>query len=153
MEKIKEFVKENWIWIVGGILLTAVILYLANKRQKKEVLRNPEGAIKKGKLVPTAEKLDVSGIKIKLDECNKKYASVRLSGNAVSPCAILQDQYNAAMKQESSYGCGSESGYGCGQESSYGGQFAGAFDKTNGLNITDFAMGMEGTALLEDKNL
>jgi hypothetical protein len=39
-------------------------------------------------------------------------------------------------------------------ELSYGGgQLAGAFDKTNGLNVTDFAMGMEGTALLEDKNL
>ena len=105
MEKIKEFVKENWIWIVGGILLATIILYLANRKQKKDILKNPGGAINKGKLVPTTETLDVASLKAKLDECNKKNANVRIGGGAVGPCGLLQDQYNAALKNtESSYG-------------------------------------------------
>lgn len=140
MEKIKGFVKENWIWILGGILLTTIILYLANRKKKQEILRNPEKAIIRGSLAPTTENLGLEALKTKLDECNKKYSSVRLSAGAVRPCGLLQDQYSAALKSAST-------------ESSYNGQFAGAFDKTNGLNVTDFAMGMEGTALLEDKNL
>lgn len=170
MEKIKEFVKENWIWIVGGILLATIILYLANRKQKKDILKNPGGAINKGKLVPTTETLSLSALKAKLDECNKKNANARIGGGAVGPCGLLQDQYNAALKNtESSYSYNTRAvskkprmcKYPDGtpvpcdaMELSYGGgQFAGAFDKTNGLNVTDFAMGMEGTALLEDKNL
>ena len=106
MEKIKEFVKENFIWIVGGILLTTIILYLANKKKKQDILRNPGKAIIKGNLVPGTENLTLDALKIKLDECNKQYANVRLSSGVVGPCGLLQDQYNAALNSastESSY--------------------------------------------------
>ena len=106
MEKIKVFVKENWIWIVGGILLATIILYLANRKKKQEILRNPGKAIIKGNLVPGTENLTLDALKAKLDQCNKAYANVRLSSGVISPCGLLQDQYNAALKSastESSY--------------------------------------------------
>ena len=148
-----EWIKKNLVWVVGGILLTAIILYLKAKSDKKELSKDAGRGIQKGKLTPQEEK-DMAELKKKLDACEEQSKSIRLAAGAPHPCVSLRDAYAVfTKKQESSYAGGYlESSYGCGSESSYG-QFAGAFDKTEGLNLTDFAMGMQGTALYEDKQL
>lgn len=148
-----EWIKKNLVWVVGGILLTAIILYLKAKSDKKELSKDTGRGIQKGKLTPQEEK-DMGELKKKLDACEEQAKTVRLAAGAPHPCQSLRDAYAVfTKKQESSYAGGYlESSYGCGSESSYG-QFAGAFDKTEGLNLTDFAMGMQGTALYEDKQL
>ena len=156
-----EWIKKNLVWVVGGILLTAIILYLKAKSDKKELSKDAGRGIQKGKLTPQEEK-DMAELKKKLDACEEQAKTIKWAAGAPHPCVSLRDAYAVFTKKqessyaggylESSYGCGNESGYGCGSESSYG-QFAGAFDKTEGLNLTDFAMGMQGTALYEDKQL
>jgi len=148
-----EWIKKNLVWVVGGILLTAIILYLKAKSDKKELSKDAGRGIQKGKLTPQEEK-DMAELKKKLDACEEQAKTIRLAAGAPHPCVSLRDAYAVfTKKQESSYAGGYlESSYGCGSESSYG-QFAGAFDKTDGLNVTDFAMGMQGTALYEDKQL
>ncbi len=136
-----EWIKKNWIWVLGGVLLTAIILYLKNKSENKELLKDQARGISKGKITPKEEKLDIPKLKKELDACEESAKSIRLMAGAKHPCQNLRDVYaNATKKSESSYNGNI-------------GQIAGAFDKTAGLNLTDFAMGMEGTALLEDKNL
>jgi len=148
-----EWIKKNWVWVVGGILLTAIILYLKAKSDKKELSKDAGRGIQKGKLTPQEEK-DMAELKKKLDECEEQAKTVRLAAGAPHPCVSLRDAYAVfTKKQESSYAGGYlESSYGCGNESNFG-QFAGAFDETDGLNVTDFAMGMQGTSLFEDKQL
>ena len=65
----------------------------------------------------------------KLADCEANTKNVRLSPGQPHPCAALRDM----VANESS--------------------FSGPFTKTNSLNVEDFSMGLQGTSLLEDKEL
>ncbi len=133
-----EWIKKNWMYIIGGIVITAIIMYIKSSLETKKATSNVTEAIKRGKIKPIEESsLDKNEILKKLEECRKKSATIRVSSGSKHPCNSLEELYNKAKEKE---------------ESSFD-QFKGVFDKTQGLNVTDFAMGLEGLSLLEDKQI
>lgn len=137
----KNWIKENWMSVTGVVLVILVILFIVNRARKAK----GESEIKPLKLpkltrtttapAPTQEGKSLEQLKKELADCEEKSKSLRLMPGAVHPCANLRDLVAKAS----------------GVESNFNG--TGAFAKTNGLNVLDFGMGLDGMSLLEDKNL
>lgn len=133
----KNWIKENWMSVTGVVLVILVILFIVNRARKAK----GEAEIKPLKLpkltravttAPAQEGKSLEQLKKELADCEEKMKSVRTIPGNPHPCATLRDMVAKASGNESNYG---------------------AFSKTNGLNILDYGMGLEGMALLEDKNL
>lgn len=128
-----EWIKKNWIWIAVALLVIAVIVGIIRyrKKEKELVIKIPKlpGMAGRG-AAPAGESPEQA--KAKLDACMAGTANIRLATGAPHPCAALKDAYEKA-KSESS--------------------FVGPFTETEGLNLQAFAMGADGTALLQDKQV
>lgn len=134
----KNWIKENWMSVTGVVLVILVILFIVNRARKAK----GEAEIKPLKLpkltravttAPAQEGKSLEQLKKELADCEEKSKTMRLIPGNPHPCATLRDMVAKASGNESN--------------------FNGAFSKTNGLNILDYGMGLEGMALLEDKNL
>lgn len=135
----KNWIKENWMSVTGVVLVILVILFIVNRARKAK----GESEIKPLKLpkltrtvttAPTQEGKSLEQLKKELADCEEKMTTVKLKPGS-NPCANLRDLVAKAS----------------GGESNFNG--TGAFAKTNGLNVLDFGMGLDGMSLLEDKNL
>lgn len=135
----KNWIKENWMYVTIVVLIILVVLFIVNRARKAK----GGSEIKPLKLpkltrtvtpAPAQEGKSLEQLKKELADCEEKMKSVRLSGNT-QPCANLRDMVAKAS----------------GSESNFNG--TGVFAKTNGLNVLDFGMGLDGMSLLEDKNL
>ena len=124
-----NWIKQNWLTIAIIGLVIAVVIYY-RKKDKKIVLASIKPRTAARSEAPAGE--TAAQAKTKLDECYKNFANVRLDPSAKHPCAALQDAYDKISKPESSYGF---------------------FTKTEGLNTIDYGIGLQGTALLNDKSL
>ena len=134
----KNWIKENWMAVTGIVIVILVILFIVNRARKAK----GGSEIKPLKLpkltrtvtpVPTQEGKSLMQLKKELADCEDSAKSMRLMPGSVHLCANLRDMVAKAGGSESNY--------------------QGPFTKTNGLNIVDFGMGLDGMSLLEDKNL
>ncbi len=134
-----DWIKKNWMTIAVVALVIAAMVYLINKYRESK----GESALKPLKipkltrsstvaLTPAQEAASLADLKKKLADCELQMTSVRLASGGINPCATLRDMVAKASGESS---------------------FTGAFSKTPGLNVLDFGMGLDGMALLEDKNL
>lgn len=126
-----EWIKKNWLTIAVVGLVIAIVIYYARKKDSKTVIKL-SGVGTAGRGTAPASETAATAAKDKLDECNKRLVNVKINTNLPHPCATLQDAYDKIKKQESSYG---------------------VFTPTQGLNTLDYGIGLQGTALLEDKQL
>jgi hypothetical protein len=131
-----EWIKKNWMTIGIVALVIILVIYFVRKNRETLTVKFPKATklftIARGK-APEQETKTKAQLQAELDACEKAQATVRLMPGAVSPCARIRELLNKT-------------------ESNFNG-FAGPFTSTNGINVTDYAMGMEGLSLLEDKSL
>lgn len=130
-----EWIKKNWLTVAIIGLVIAIVIYYSRKEDGKIVVTLPApkipGTAARGS-APAGE--TAAQAKSKLDECLKSSANIRMATTGVHPCATLQDAYDKISKGS--------------KESSYG-----VFTPTQGLNTIDYGIGLQGTALLKDKQL
>lgn len=136
----KNWIKENWMSVTIVVIVILVVLFIVNRARKAK----GEAEIKPLKLpkltrtttapAPVQEGKSLEQLKKELADCELKMTTVKLKPGS-NPCANLRDMVAKAS----------------GSESNFNG--TGAFSKTNGLNVLDFGMGLDGMSLLEDKNL
>lgn len=131
-----EWIKKNWMTLLIVALVIILVIYFVRKNRETLTVKFPKATrlftIQRGK-APVQETKTKAQLQAELDACEKMQASVRVQAGAVSPCARIRELLSKA-------------------ESNFNG-FAGPFTSTSGINVTDYAMGMEGLSLLEDKSL
>jgi len=136
----KNWIKENGMYVAIVVIVILVLLFIVNRARKAK----GGSEIKPLKLpkltrtvtpAPAQESKSLEQLKKELADCEDSAKSMRLIAGNVHPCANLRDMVAKAS----------------GSESNFNG--TGAFAKTNGLNVLDFGMGLDGMSLLEDKNL
>lgn len=132
-----EWIKKNWKWLAVAIVVIIVILYFVNKNRvkagKEKISLIPGAAARRVKAKEEENKIKLGELSVKLTKCEDSAKAIRLMSGSKHPCFDLRTQV-AALK-------GTDS------------KFNGPWTKTNGLNVMDYAMGQEGLALYEDKNL
>lgn len=158
-----DWIKKNWITIAIVVLAVAVIIYFL-KRKKKT-----------GPAITGAKAGAGPSVKEQLASCEKTAQGIRLIPGAPHPCAGLRD---AAAKESAYFAQQVESAYGGNIDDkinvvdyAIGNQGMGMLEENNfglpsfdlrpaaessynalstggGLNVVDYAAGLEGTSLL-----
>jgi hypothetical protein len=176
----KNWIKENGMYVAIVVIVILVILFIVNRARKAKGSSEIK-PLKLPKLTrtvtpaPAQEGKSLVQLKRELADCEDSAKSMRLMPGGVHPCANLRDMVAKASGSESNYRnqdprlrpkpkppvcrypngqvcqCGSPSPCHQYTESNFNG--TGPFAKTNGLNVLDFGMGLDGMSLLEDKNL
>lgn len=138
----KNWIKENWMSVTMVVLVILVVLFIVNRARKAKggseikPLKIPK-LTRTVSTAPVQEGKSLEQLKKELFDCEDSAKSMRLMPGSVHPCANLRDMVAKAS------GPSNESNF----------NDTGAFAKTNGLNVLDFGMGLDGMSLLEDKNL
>jgi hypothetical protein len=131
-----EWIKKNWKWLVVAIIVIIVVLYFVNKNRakagKEKISLIPGATARRVKKKEEEKQAKIQGTESTLAKCEDSAKSVRLKAGTPHPCTNLRAELSA-LKGES--------------------KFTGPWTKTNGLNVMDYAMGLEGMSLLEDKKL
>lgn len=138
-----DWIKKNWIWIAIGLIVIAVIVGIIrkNKQDNTLVIKLPKFPNMSGRgSSPAGEAKTKAALQKEYDACMESTKNIRLMAGAPHPCAATKDMLDKA-----------ESGYF--MQGGNDSNFAGPFTKTNGLNVQDFSMGLEGLSLLEDRNI
>ena len=128
-----DWIKKNVVTIAVVLIIIAVIIYFVRRNRKNGqiVLKIPQipGMAGRSRGVSPEGKTKAE-LQKQLAECEAGSAGIKLAAGSPHPCAGIRDLLAAA-------------------ESS----FSGPFTETNGLNVEDFSMGLQGMSLLEDRSL